>query len=296
MMPIPEVIISPAHVMWWDKLVSAVKFLYPYVTTVAIFYLGYLLKIERSRVLAIKKEIFIDGAQAMGKALTSLYRMGQLSIDLKTIQDDLAKASSYVDKIHSVAKLKTIKEVEELRAMINTFHFENQFARNELELIRNDIRNYMTEREQLLEESKHHVKRIVNLTEDQKQDKALLEVLDAGHKEISKRFKHLNNKIRELNNLQAVRGTKFLEKCHAYYYGACEKNIDVKLAIRKELKFKIKKDDFKEIMLECLNLEMELSKSLFKEMKKRFESKGLDLDHPPDSGHPFNQSIPTDIA
>lgn len=114
--------------------------------------------VERKRELLLKKEVYLEAAEAISAGLIAVGRFANLDVPFQEIASDFVKKSSAIAKVHIIADQETMNAVTEFQGELESVYMRLSadrvplaVAREEVDRLKRQIDASAKERERLLD-------------------------------------------------------------------------------------------------------------------------------------------------
>ncbi len=112
----------------------------------------------KEREMTIRKEVFLDAAEAVHAGINAISRFANLDISNDAVTKDFVERSPSIAKIHVIAKTSTVIAMTNLSGELSSVYlklfakrYELQVEKNKIQLLDNQIADFGRERDRFLE-------------------------------------------------------------------------------------------------------------------------------------------------
>lgn len=215
----------------------------------------------KERELALKKDIYLDAAEAVSVALASITRLGNLDLPNDKVMEEYARKSPAFAKVQVVGEMDVVDalldftgELGEILLKLWVRRHQLMAEKNQMSILDSQLTEYRKEADRYLEMMKQYN---LNAAVDAKRWSVLQDNFDFEQK----RSVDGNRARQTLAQRLAVRHLEFLSECSIVTTSMQALVLPLLLAVRKEL----------EMPLELEKLQVSMEKSLAKQRKATVE-------------------------
>ncbi|MBA6262165.1 chromosome segregation ATPase [Colwellia sp. Bg11-12] len=213
--------------------------------------------IEREK--SIKKEVYMEAAEAITKAQNIVANFSDLNIDVEIITANFSAEAGKIAKVQIVGSGKTVKAVTMIMSSIGEAIFTLMLGRSPLIQRKNLIAINEKVRDKANAEVERYLSIMKNLNIQGNSEQVLWDTINRSIDYENDQIKIYSKKIDALWEVQSKEHLEYAQKCMNKFFEVSAKMPDAILAVRDELDLDISPDEY----LEIYNDNIENGKKIF---------------------------------
>lgn len=199
----------------------------------------------KDRELSLKKEIYLDAAEAVSAALSSLSNLADLDIPNDKVMDRYTQRSPALAKVQVVGSLEAVQALQALTSeqsshVLRLFAVRHKLLAERRAITELDTQNaqFQREVERFLEMMKQHN---INGVIDPKRWSVLENNFEFEHKRVTDGIERRSALAKQL----AVKHLQFMKECSEAVISLSARVIPLLIAVRKELELPLEVESYK---------------------------------------------------
>ncbi len=198
----------------------------------------------KDREMALRKEIYLEAAEAIAAGMNSISRFANLEIQHDEITKAYAEKAPAISKVHVIARTETVQALAGFTTQLNSLfltlfaqRYEFQRTKNAISILDDQIVEFGKERDRILELMKqHNIEGAVN--------ERRWEVLQNSFEFEQKRVAEAIAQRDELMRILYPKQLEFMRDCVAHSARLSQLLIPVLSAVRNELELPLDEDAY----------------------------------------------------
>jgi hypothetical protein len=189
----------------------------------------------KDREMALRKEIFLDAAEAISAGLSAVGRISNLELENDQVMAVYLEKAPAIAKVHVVASEETVKVLSQLMGDMAAAYLKLFARRYELMAVKNQIINLNNQVAEFGKERQKYLALMQQYNIEVVVDKQRWDAVNKGYEFENKRAVDAGNQGAELSQSLQAQRLEFVKECTSVSAKLSEMIIPVVLSARKEL-------------------------------------------------------------